>query len=353
MPSPPTTILPAEWNQQQSAMLTWPHKKTDWLPYLTQVEPVFVKISREISLRQKLIITAFNPCHQAEIQQQLLQAHVNLHNVHFYCVKSDDSWVRDHGPITVLRNGKATLLDFTFNAWGDKFKANLDNQITRHLHAAGAFNHAAIETIDMVLEGGGIESDGKDTLLTTSTCLLSSTRNPLMDKMAIEQRLCKLFGLKRVLWLEHGHLAGDDTDSHIDTLARFSDVNSIIYVGCDDQDDPHYPALKAMELELQALRTTNGTPYTLYPLPWPSIKYNESGDKLPASYANFLIINEAVLVPTYDDEKDTQALACIQQAFPDRTIIDIPCLPLISQYGSLHCVTMQIPKSLHNDESSL
>lgn len=341
-----TTILPAEWFPQSGAMLTWPHRGTDWAPYLAEVEPVFVEIAREITLRQSLIICAHDAQHQQHIQETLHRAGIEQNAITIFQVNSDDSWVRDHGPITVLRDGHATLLDFTFNAWGGKFGADLDNLITGNLHRLGAFYDTPLESIDMVLEGGGIESDGKDTLLTTSACLLTDTRNPELNKHQIEQKLCKLFGLQRVLWLDHGYLAGDDTDSHIDTLARFCDEETIIYVSCDDPDDEHYPGLLAMEQQLQGFQTSMGNPYKLIPLPWPGVKRNANGDKLPASYANFLIINNAVLVPTYDDPQDSLALQRIQQGFPDRQIVGINCLPLILQYGSLHCVTMQLPQGV-------
>ena len=198
----------------------------------------------------------------------------------------------------------------------------------------------------MVLEGGSIESDGCGTLLTTANCLLTTTRNGEVNRSEVERRLCQLFGLSRVLWLDDGYLAGDDTDSHIDTLARFCNEKTIAYVSCNDPDDEHYPALKRMQRQLQAMRTVAGTPYTLIPLPWPETKYNASGNKLPASYANFLIINGAVLVPTYDDPQDAVALECIQRGFPEREIIGIPSLPLIQQFGSLHCVTMQLPEGV-------
>ncbi len=336
-------ILPAEWAPQSGVMLTWPHPQTDWAPYLAEVEPVFIEIAKQVTLREPLLISAFDNTHLAHIQQQLEQAGVALQKITFYQVSSDDSWARDHGPITILVNGQPTLLDFTFNAWGDKFESNLDNLITGKLHELGAFGSTPRQVINMVLEGGGIESDGKDTLLTTSACLLSDTRNPEMDKQQIEKQLCELFGLKRVLWLDHGYLAGDDTDSHIDTLARFCNEETIIYVSCDDPEDEHYPALKAMEQQLQAMTTSAGNPYKLIPLPWPGVKYNEEGKKLPASYANFLIINGAVLAPTYDDPQDALALEQLKTGFPDKEIIGINCLPLIWQYGSLHCVTMQLP----------
>jgi agmatine deiminase len=304
---------------------------------------VFVDIARHISAREQLLIACWDDDHQGHVRTQLQAAGVAPGRVHLYSVPSNDTWARDHGPITVMRGEAALLLDFTFNGWGGKFDAGLDNQLTRRLHAAGAFGTTALETVDLVLEGGSIEVDGAGGLLTTSRCLLSPTRNPTLGRAGIEQRLGELFGVQRVMWLEHGHLEGDDTDAHIDTLARFCDPATITYVACDDPSDSHYAEIKAMEVELKGLRTAADDPYRLVPLPWPQPKYDARGRRLPVTYANFLIVNGAVLAPTYDDPADAAALACLAACFPDRDIIAVPCSPLVLQYGSLHCVTMQLP----------
>ncbi|MEW6353971.1 MAG: agmatine deiminase family protein [Pseudomonadota bacterium] len=338
-----STRLPAEWEPQAALLLTWPHEHGDWKPWLAEVEPVFVAIARHTATREKLIITCYDATHERHVRQLLEQARVAAAQVAFYIAPSNDSWVRDHGPITVYRNGVPTLLDFTFNGWGGKFDAELDDQITRRLHALGAFGGAPLESVDLVLEGGSIESDGAGTLLTTARCLLSPRRNPHYNRAQLENQFQQLLGIKRVLWLEHGYLAGDDTDSHIDTLARFCDADTITYVACDDPHDEHYAALQAMERELKSFRTASGQPYRLIPLPWPQPKRNAAGQRLPASYANFLIINHAVLTPTYNDPADAAALQRLQRAFPHHEVIGVPCSALILQYGSLHCVTMQVP----------
>lgn len=341
-----TRRLPAEWERQEAVLLTWPHAQSDWMPWLAQVDPVFAEIAYRVSVRERLIVSCYDAEHKAHIQALLKQRGVKDAAVSFCTVPSNDSWVRDHGPIAILENGELRLLDFTFNGWGGKFDSALDDKITRRLHTQGAFGKTPLETIDLVLEGGSIEVDGAGTLLTTTQCLLSPQRNPHLDREQIESRLGDLLGIERVLWLEHGHLVGDDTDSHIDTLARFCSSHTITYVACDDSRDEHYADLKAMEIELKAFRTDAGEPYKLIPLPWPQAKYDKTGQRLPASYANFLIINQAVLAPTYDDPADAEALERLQQGFPQHEIIAIPCSPLILQYGSLHCVTMQLPTAL-------
>ena len=338
--------LPAEWEPQSGVMLTWPHGHGDWAPYLESVEPVFVQIAKHISLREKLVISGYDAAYCRHIEQLLTSAGALLDNMRIFPIHSDDTWARDHGPITVLHDGQPYLLDYVFNGWGGKYSAEQDNAITRQLIRYGAFGTTPSEEIDLILEGGSIESDGEGRLLTTSQCLLSKGRNPQLDRQQIEQALQTQLGVDTVLWLEHGALEGDDTDSHIDTLARFCDPHTIAYVASDNPEDSHYPELKAMEAELQAFRDADGSPYRLVPLPMPAAHINEDGQRLPATYANFLIINGAVLVPTYADAADELALQQLQTCFPEREIIGIDSSPLIQQFGSLHCVTMQLPQGV-------
>lgn len=332
--------LPAEWERQSGVQLTWPHPHGDWAPWLDQVEPVFVEIAFHISQSETLLLVCYDAPHQARVLALLAARGVETNRVQSHISPSNDTWARDHGAISVLEDGSPLLLDFTFNGWGQKFESALDNELSRRLHRLAAFDGTDMETVDLVLEGGGIETDGQGTLLTTSSCQLSPMRNPQLDRAAVERRLCETLGVERVLWLQHGHLEGDDTDSHIDTLARFADPATIVYVACEDPDDSHYADLKAMEAELQGLRQANGEAYRLVPLPWPAAKYDEDGQRLPASYANFLIINGAVLAPTYRDPADARALETLRRCYPEHRVIGIDCLPLIYQYGSLHCVTM-------------
>ncbi|MBI5612421.1 MAG: agmatine deiminase family protein [Gammaproteobacteria bacterium] len=335
--------LPPEWSPQSGVMLTWPHPHGDWAARLATVEPVFVAIARAVSLREHVLIGCYDDAHRQHVAGRLRAAGVELSRAILRVVASNDTWARDHGPITVLCRNEPTLLDFRFNGWGGKYPCDLDDAVTRRLYESGAFGATPLQTVDLVLEGGSIEVDGSGTLLTTSRCLLSTTRNPAIGRERLEASLKELLGLNRILWLDRGYLAGDDTDSHIDTLARFCDARTIAYVACDDPADEHYAELAAMEQELRKFRAADGTPYRLVALPWPRAKTNEDGERLPATYANFLVINGAVLAPTYDDPADGIALARLKECFPDREIVAIDCLPLIYQYGSLHCVTMQLP----------
>jgi len=329
------TLLP-EWAKQQFVQLTWPHEGTDWADMLEEVQTCFAEIARNIVRFESLLIVCSD---KSAVKNQIDGA--DLSKITFVELPSDDTWARDHGGITVLEDGKPVIYDFTFNGWGLKFSAELDNRITRKLWDKGIFGKTTgyKDRLNFVLEGGSIESDGEGTLLTTTECLLSDNRNNL-SKEAMELRLKEYFGLKKILWLHHGYLSGDDTDSHVDTLARLCSADTIAYVKCEDETDEHFRALKQMETELQHFSTPEGKPYHLIPLPMADAVY-DGGDRLPATYANFLIINGAVLVPTYDSPKDSIALSQLQVAFPGREIIGINCIPLIKQHGSLHCVTMQ------------
>ncbi len=333
--------LPAEWEPQGAVLLAWPHAATDWAPVLDEVEPVFAALAAAVSRRALALIVAPDP---DAVRPRLAAAGADLDRVRIVQLETNDTWARDFGPLTVLNpRGRPLLLDFGFNGWGLKFAADLDNQVTRRLHAAGGFGRTPLRSPHLVLEGGSVESDGRGTLLTTAACLLNANRNPGLTRTQIERKLLALFGANRLLWLEQGHLEGDDTDAHIDTLARLAPEDTIVYVACADSADSHYAALQAMESELRAFRTAAGRPYRLLPLPWPKAKFDAAGNRLPATYANFLVLNGAVLAPTYRDVADAAALAVIGNAFPGHEILALDCLPLILQHGSLHCVTMQLP----------
>jgi agmatine/peptidylarginine deiminase len=332
--------FPAEWTSQSAVLLTWPHSATDWKHILDEVIHCFTTIAKEILRQEKLIIV----CKSVEEVKQAL-GETDYARIIFREISSNDTWSRDHGPLSIFVNDVPYLLDFTFNGWGLKFPANYDNQITKRLYESKAFSPDVIyqNMLHVVLEGGSIETDGEGTILTTSRCLLSANRNEYKSKEEIADYLSLIFGVKRVLWLNHGYLAGDDTDSHIDTLARFCNPETIAYVQCTNPSDEHFKELSRMEDELHKFKTLSGKPYRLIPLPMTEAVYYE-GERLPATYANFLIINGAVLLPFYNSPLDEVAKQRLQEAFPNRKIIGIDCRPLIKQHGSLHCVTMQLPE---------
>ncbi|MDR3418647.1 MAG: agmatine deiminase family protein [Nevskia sp.] len=337
-----SSFLPPEWAPQSCVMLTWPRCDGDFARHFEAVEHNFLAIAAAIARYENLHVNVTTDV--PGLTARLISAGVPRERLRIYELPNDDVWARDHGPLTVIRGGRLVHLDFGFNGWGGKFPAERDNLLTRRLAAAGAWD-APVETVDFVLEGGSIEVDGAGTLLTTERCLLAPTRNPGYDKAGVEAVLKERLGVSRVLWLRHGDLLGDDTDGHIDTIARYCDAGTIAYQACDDRADPHYAELAAMAQELAAFRSAAGKPYRLVPLPLPAAVHDpDDGRRLPAGYANFLIVNGAVLVPVYGDPRhDPLALERLRPCFPGREVVPIECRALIQQYGSLHCVTMQIP----------
>lgn len=355
-----STFFPAEWFPQSGVQLTWPHAATDWAYLLDEVDDCFIRIALEILVRNEhLLIVTPEPDRIKALFHERIPSRLLTHVRYFEC-PTNDTWARDHGFLTLMTEGGPRLLDFCFNGWGGKFPADLDNAINAQMVNSQLSDCPIVKGfyephLDFVFEGGSIESDGRGTLMTTSECLLSPNRNPDLNRQQIEERLLRYFHAERVLWLDHGYLAGDDTDSHIDTLARFCPNGSIAYVQCTDKSDEHYPSLKAMEQQLQSLAapqsTSSGVPaagahtYQLIPLPLPAPIYDlEDGHRLPATYANFLVINGAVLMPTYGQPThDELARTQLQKAFPKYDIVPIDCRVLIRQHGSLHCSTMQFP----------
>lgn len=335
--------FPAEWEPQDAVLIAWPHAGTDWAERLAEVETTYVALSEAITRFQRLVIVVADAALETHARALLTDAGADLARVRFVHAAYDDTWLRDSGPIT-LRDGEGfRLLDFRFTGWGGKYGAAQDDALIAQLVAAGLFKDAKHQRIDLALEGGGIETDGDGTLLTTWHCL--HERHPGLTRQEISWQLENALQQRRVLWLDHGALEGDDTDAHIDTLARFAARDSITYQGCDDPADSHYVGLQAMGAELAALRTADNRPYRLFPLPWARPIIDE-GRRLAASYANFLIINGAVLMPAYGDKMDAAAAVMLGNAFPNHAIVPVPCRPLIWQNGSLHCITMQLPAGL-------
>lgn len=274
-----------------------------------------------------------------------------IKRVTLFACDNNDTWARDVAPISLVSDKEPKgslqalrLLDFCFNGWGEKFAAEKDNRINRQLYEAGLLQGVLENHKDFVLEGGSIESDGDRTLFTTTGCLMAPHRNQPLTQEEIDKRLRLFFpNVERVVWLDYGQLAGDDTDGHIDTIVRVAPNHTLLYIGCDDKEDEHYEDFRLLEEQLKQLRTIDGAPYRLLRLPMPDAIY-DNGERLPATHANFLIINGAVLVPTYNQpEKDKVALDIIQEAFPDREVIGIDSRTIIRQHGSIHCLTMQLP----------
>lgn len=330
------TRMPAEWEPQDAVQLTWPNPKSEWGDSYDEVVTCLRQIAKAISESgQRVLIVCDN---RLRVREELALPE-DLPIMLFYA-PSNDTWARDYGPISVYTNRSATLMDYFFNGWGEKYPFELDNRINGIIEEQGPFACALLGRY-IVLEGGALETDGQGTLLATRSSILNPNRNPLLDEATISKILSEDLGFERICWLEDAMLLGDDTDGHIDTLARFADPNTILYVCTNDEQDPHFGPLQSLKRQLGELRTLDGQPYRLIELPLPPPVFcPEDGHRLPATYANFLITNHLLLIPYYGVAEDEEAMQILSACFPDRKAIGIDCQILIRQGGSLHCMTM-------------
>lgn len=321
--------LPAEWEKQEYIILVFPNIKSDWKHSIKDIQNSYILLIKTIIKHQKCMVL----CDEKE---QLEQIFPQSKKIQFIQIETNDTWIRDFGAICIYENSKLKLLNFKFNAWGEKFDYKKDSAINTKLKEMKIFK-APMKNIDFILEGGSIDTNGQDTLLTTQNCIFNKNRNPKLSKEKILKILRKTFGVKEVIVLKNGSLIGDDTDSHVDTLARFLDTQTIAYAKCYDKNDKHYIPLKKMEYELKK------TDFNLVPLPLPSPKYFQN-HRLPATYLNFIFINNALIVPIYKDKNDKITLKTLQDFFPTRDVIGIDASIFIREHGSLHCATMNFYK---------
>jgi len=333
-------VMSAEWEKQQCVLMSFPHEETDWhnpdnAKDLEASLSPFIRIAQAIAYGQAVYIICKD-------KKKIASMFCSTRNLTFIEIPTNDTWIRDYGYLSIKEDEEKKLLDFTFDGWGGKFEATLDNSVNSALHKKGYMGTTSLESIDFVLEGGSIESDGEGTILTTTKCLCNPNRNAGLSKQSVEKHLNDKLGTTRILWLDNGYLSGDDTDSHVDTLARFVNKETIAYVKCGNKEDEHFSALEKMEEQLKEFRTAEGKPYNLVPLPMTDAIYSDTGKRLPATYANFLICNDALLYPSYEDRNDAVVHEIFKGLFPDKEIIPINCLKLIEQGGSLHCSTMQV-----------
>lgn len=329
-------------------MLTWPHAGGDWGRHLAQVESCFEGLAKAAAQFEPIVVICNDRTTLTRVRRRLLNSGVAEQRLIMAEVPSNDVWTRDHGPLTTINpDGSVQLLDFHFNGWGERYPSEADDRIVRALTEQGVVSAQTYRRIEWVLEGGGIDCDGAGTLLTTSSCLLNANRNGETSREQVEAKLTKRLGGHRVIWIDDGWLQGDDTDGHVDMLARFVDNETIAHVVCDDPQDPHFEPLQRMKLALQGTLTLSGEPYRLIELPLPQPIYDEHGKRLPATYANFVFVNGAILVPAYADPADHIAAERIAAARPDRQVVGVPARSLIRQGGSIHCATMQLPRGVH------
>lgn len=340
---PAALRFPAEWESQSAILIAWPHAGTDWTERLAAVEDTYIALVAAIVRFEHVVICVADDDVETYAEIRLRSNRVDMQRVRFVTVPYDDTWLRDSGPISLRNESGFRLLDFRFTGWGGKFEASDDDRLIERLDAQSLFRDADRTSVDFALEGGAIDTDGAGTLLTTWQCL--HERHPQASREELTEKLAGWLRQDRVLWLDHGYLEGDDTDAHVDTLARFAPDDAVVFQACDDENDSHYAELAAMGEEIAALRTRDGKPYRLFALPWPQ-PILDGGRRLAASYANFLVVNGAVLMPAYGDPADDAAAAVLAEAFPDCEIVQIPCRALIWQNGSLHCITMQLPEGL-------
>ena len=325
--------LIAEFEEQSFTQIIFPHANSDWAEYLDEAQKTFVNIINAIIKYQKCLVV----CDDIPSVKKHFAEHKNLFFVEY---ETDDTWARDCSVLSVEEDNQVKLLDFVFTGWGGKFDADKDNAMSK---AIAKHYSARIESHDFILEGGGVESNGAGTILTTSECVLNKNRNHTFNSIEITQKLSSYLGATEILYLNHGYLEGDDTDSHIDTLARFCDEKTIMYVKCKDKKDEHYKELKLMEDELMKFEKSHG--FKLVPLPMTEAMFYD-GERLPSTYANFLFVNGAVIVPTYGVAQDEEALEIFRETFTNRDVVGVDCSVLVRQHGSLHCVTMNFAKGV-------
>lgn len=325
--------LLGEFEEQSFTQIIFPHAKTDWLEYLGEAETTFVNIINAIIEFQKCLVI----CYDLKSVQKFFTQHENLYFIEY---TTDDTWARDSSALCLAEDGVIKLLNFNFTAWGGKFEASKDNAMNQ---AISKHYSSELKSIDFILEGGAIESNGEGIILTTSACMFNANRNATLNKLEISQKIKDELGAKEVLYLKHGYLSGDDTDSHIDTLARFIDETTIMYVKCTDKDDEHYSELNLMGKELEIFAKKYH--FSLISLPMSTALYYEK-ERLPATYANFLLVNNGVIVPTYGVKEDKIALDIFKKTFTRRKVIGVDCSVLVREHGSLHCVSMNFAKGV-------
>ena len=335
-------LLP-EWAPQEAILLAWPDDQTDWLPWLDEVRHTWLTLISQLNHNATAVIMLIRDDAIAACKQTIANFNADptteapITKLLLLPADYNDTWLRDYGFLTTRRDAINQAVSFTFNGWGDKFDAQKDNRINADIFAE--LLQVPLQSTDFVLEGGALEINAEGTLLTTQCCLSNPARNGTWDEHKNRALLHEILGANKTIILQHGHLAGDDTDGHIDTLVRFTDDNQLVIQSCANRpNDSHFAALTQLVAECAA-----HFPHAkVFELPLPYIT-NASEVRLPASYANFLISNQCIFAPVYQAPEDQAALATLRRAFPQFKIVAINCRPLVQQFGSLHCITMQVP----------
>ncbi|MGO8696422.1 MAG: agmatine/peptidylarginine deiminase [Limisphaerales bacterium] len=339
--------MPAEWEPHAATWLTWPRPDGISFPgKYDPVPPVYADVIRHLVKVEDVNINVWDDDVEETARRLLRAQAVPLERVHFHPFPSYEPWCRDHGPVFLVRDSPPrrdrAIVDWAYNAWGGKYPPyDLDDAIPQHV---ARLRQLPLFSPSMILEGGSIEVNGRGTVLTTTSCLLNRNRNPNLDKAQIEQNLMDYLGAHQVLWLGDG-IIGDDTDGHIDDLARFVNPSTIVTTVEEDPADENYPILQENLQKLRAFRDANAQPFRIVELPMPGLVEHQ-GQRLPATYANFYIANGLVLVPTYRHKNDRVALEILRREFPQREVAGIDSTELIWGLGSFHCITQQEPAEL-------
>jgi len=335
--------MPAEWEPHEATWLSWPHKEESWPGAFERIPEIFVEITKHLTESELVRINVADQAFARRVVSLLRKGGVNLDAVRFHFNPTDDAWVRDHGPIYVVRDSdgkrERAINDWRYNAWGNKYPP-FDNDDVVPSRIAVEMNELLFVP-EIVMEGGSLDVNGRGTLITTEACLLNPNRNPHLQRSQIEQYLKDYLGLTNILWLGRG-IIGDDTDGHVDDLTRFVSRDTVVTVVEDDKQDENYQVLKDNYELLRQMKVEDGNFLRVIELPMPSPVYFQE-QRLPASYANFYIANKFVLVPIFQDENDEKACEILQKLFTDRKVIGIDCRALIWGLGSIHCVTQQQP----------
>ena len=336
--------MPAEWSPHRGTWLSWPHRESSWPRNFAPVPGVVAEMVRHLAPGEEVHINVADDALEASAREVLRASGVPTANVFFHRNPTNDAWCRDHGPIFVQRDlpaggGEELILDWGYNAWGGKYPPfDLDDQIPQRVAAEFGI---PFESPGMILEGGSIDVNGRGTLLTSEQCLLHPNRNPKLGKTEIENYLRAYLGVRHFIWLKEG-IAGDDTDGHIDDIARFVNPTTVLCARQPDENDPDHAVLEENFRLLEAATDQDGNKLRVIPLPVPGWVGDQQG-KLPASYANFYIGNTKVLVPLFDTENDAAALEVLQSVFPDRKVVGINARYLVYGLGTFHCMTQQQP----------
>lgn len=342
-----TRRFPAEWENQQGILLCFPHNGNDWPGKFGAIKWAFIEFIKKVSIYEQVFLIVKDELHKGSVHEMLETAHIDSKKVSFIIQKTNRSWMRDSGPIIVKNGSKREALNFNFNGWAKYHNYKLDRNVPAKI--ASTLNIPLTKVVykgkPVILEGGAIDVNGKGTLLTSEECLMdqkTQVRNPGFSKADYEEIFREYLGISNVIWLGDG-ITGDDTHGHIDDLARFVNEDTIITVVESDPKDSNYKALQENLKRLKNSKLENGKTPNIVCLPMPQ-KLEFDGLRLPASYANFLIMNKSVLVPVFNDSRDREALNIIAECFPERTVIPISAIDLIWGFGTLHCLSQQIPE---------